>query len=80
MLLAKNIMYSKFTHMYSCRFDVRDEQTKRLNRPFTRATCRDLVKEGFPLHKDYIPALLQNIGDHEQDVIETILAAVTNAR
>lgn len=42
--------------------------------------CRDLVKEGFPLHDDHIPALLENIGDHELDVIETVLAAVANAR
>lgn len=42
--------------------------------------CRDLVKEGFPLHEGYIPALLENIGDNEDDVIETVLATVTNAR
>lgn len=42
--------------------------------------CRDLVKEGFPLHDHHIPALLENVGDHEQDVIETVLAAVANAR
>lgn len=41
---------------------------------------RDLVKEGFPLHDDHIPALLESIGDHEQDIIETVLFAVANAR
>lgn len=41
---------------------------------------RDLVKEGFPLHDDHIPVLLEHIGDHEQDVVETVLAAVANAR
>ncbi|CAN0455764.1 unnamed protein product, partial [Ectocarpus sp. 12 AP-2014] len=40
---------------------------------------RDLVLEGFPLHEHHIPALLENIGDHEKDIIETILATVTNA-
>lgn len=42
--------------------------------------CRDLVQEGFPLNKHHIPAVLENIGDHEQDVIETIVSAVSNAR
>lgn len=41
---------------------------------------RDLMKEGFPLHDDHIAALLESIGDHEQDIIETILFAVANAR
>ncbi|CAM9206588.1 unnamed protein product [Ectocarpus fasciculatus] len=40
---------------------------------------RDLVKEGFPLHDNHIPALLESIGDHEQDIIETVLFAVANA-
>ncbi|CAM9252147.1 unnamed protein product, partial [Ectocarpus sp. 8 AP-2014] len=43
------------------------------------AARRDLVKEGFPLHDDHIPALLVSIGDHEQDIIETVLFAVANA-
>lgn len=42
--------------------------------------CRDLVKEGFPLHDEYIPKLLESIGDHEQDIVETVLFAVANAR
>lgn len=41
---------------------------------------RDLVKEGFPLHDAHVPALLENIGDHERDIIETVLFAVANAR
>ena len=32
------------------------------------------------MHENHIPAILENIGDHEHDVIETILAAVANAR
>ncbi|CAM9818817.1 unnamed protein product, partial [Ectocarpus sp. 12 AP-2014] len=40
---------------------------------------RDLVKEGFPLHDDHIPYLLESTGDHEQDIIETVLFAVANA-
>lgn len=44
------------------------------------AARRDLVKEGFPLHDDHIPYLLESIGDHEQDIIETVLFAVANAR
>eukprot|EP00752_Nemacystus_decipiens_P011859 g10519.t1 len=39
----------------------------------------NLVKEGFPLHDDYIYALLENIGDHELDIIQTVLFAVANA-
>lgn len=53
--------------------------TKKTN-PSCLFVYRDLVKEGFPLHDNHIPALLENIGDHEQDVIETVLAAVANAR
>eukprot|EP00903_Cladosiphon_okamuranus_P014653 g13587.t1 len=45
----------------------------------TFTALRDLVKEGFPLHDDHIPALLESIGDHEQDIIEIILYAVANA-
>ncbi|CBN74318.1 Ankyrin Repeat Transient Receptor Potential Channel [Ectocarpus siliculosus] len=45
----------------------------------TFRSLRDLVQEGFPLHEHHIPALLENIGDHEKDIIETILATVTNA-
>eukprot|EP00903_Cladosiphon_okamuranus_P014652 g13586.t1 len=45
----------------------------------TFAALRDLVHESFPLHDDHIPAILENIGDHEQDVIETVVAAVANA-
>lgn len=41
---------------------------------------RLLVKEGFPLHDDHIAALLESIGDHEQDIIETVMFAVANAR
>lgn len=48
--------------------------------PVLAFAFRELVQEGFPLHEDHIPAILENIGDHEQDVIETILAAVANAR
>ncbi|CBN74319.1 Transient Receptor Potential Channel. Partial sequence [Ectocarpus siliculosus] len=39
---------------------------------------RELVNEGFPLHDDHMPFLLENIGDHEHDVIDTILAAVAS--
>ncbi|CAM9267068.1 unnamed protein product [Ectocarpus sp. 4 AP-2014] len=39
---------------------------------------RELVNEGFPLHDDHVPFLLENIGDHEHDVIDTILAAVAS--
>lgn len=43
-------------------------------------TRRDLVREGFPLHDEYMFNVLQSIGDHEEDVVETILAAVAHAR
>ncbi|CAM9233322.1 unnamed protein product, partial [Ectocarpus sp. 12 AP-2014] len=39
---------------------------------------RELVNEGFPLHDDHIRSLLENIGDHEQDVMDTILDAVAS--
>lgn len=41
---------------------------------------RDLVREGFPLHDDYIPHLLLHIEDHEEDVIRIVMFAVGNAR
>lgn len=50
-----------------------------LSMPETHS-CRELVNEGFPLHDDHIPSLLENIGDHEQDVMDTILDAVASAR
>ncbi|CAN0376362.1 unnamed protein product, partial [Ascophyllum nodosum] len=40
---------------------------------------RELVKEGFPLHDEQIPCLLENIEDHEQDVIDIVMYAVGNA-
>eukprot|EP00903_Cladosiphon_okamuranus_P019883 g18275.t1 len=40
---------------------------------------RDLVKEGFPLHDDFIPDLLLHIEDHEQDVVCIVMYAVGNA-
>ncbi|CAM9177459.1 unnamed protein product [Ectocarpus sp. 12 AP-2014] len=46
-------------------------------RSFT--SLRDLVKEGFPLHNDHIPAILEHIGDWEEDVIDTLLYAVASA-
>lgn len=51
-----------------------------LDTPTLTRVCRDLVKEGFPLHDEHIHALLASIGDHEEDVIETVMAAVANAR
>ncbi|CAM9283980.1 unnamed protein product [Ectocarpus sp. 13 AM-2016] len=43
------------------------------------AGLRELVHEGFPLHDDHIRSLLENIGDHEQDVMDTILDAVASS-
>lgn len=42
-------------------------------------SLRDLVGEGFPLHEDDIPELLELIGDFEQDVMEIIMVTVGNA-
>ena len=41
---------------------------------------RELVKEEFPLHDAVIPKLLENIEDHEEDIIDIITYAVGNAR
>ena len=40
---------------------------------------RALVKAKFPLHA-HIPVLLELIGDHEENIIETVMLIVVHAR
>ncbi|CAN0140980.1 unnamed protein product, partial [Scytosiphon promiscuus] len=43
------------------------------------ASLRDLARQGFPLHEAHIPDLLENLGDHEDEIVETVLFSVANA-